>query len=159
MFRLVLRFGSVLFLGWLVIGCGKKPSVVSGQVTYEGQPVQSGYISFIPVDGQGGTSGGPILRGRYKVEDVKPGKVRVEIRAGGELAAMPEIDAPKQMPDPKGAPPPPPPPEEDVIPPDAVGNNETVDIGRGNQKKDFNLERPTRRKPDPAPAPGSPPKK
>jgi hypothetical protein len=113
----------------------------------EGAPVQNGYISFIPVDGTGGTSGGPIKGGRYKVEDVPPGKKRVEIRAGAELAAMPDLDAPKPKVDPKGQQKAQPQnrPDEELIPPDATGNNEVVDIGRGNQKLPFHLDRPKRK--------------
>jgi hypothetical protein len=103
MMRSAVRFGSVLFLAWCMTGCAKKPVQITGQVTYEGAPVQSGYISFIPVEGTGASSGGPIKGGRYKVEDVPPGLKRVEIRAGAEVAAMPDMVAPKPKADGKGA--------------------------------------------------------
>jgi hypothetical protein len=145
MSRLVLRFGCILFLAWVVVGCSKKATYVTGEVNYEGSPVQSGYISFIPVDGQGASTGGPIVRGKFKVEDVPPGPKRVEIRAGAELAAMPDIDAKApagKAGQPKG--------EEEMIPADAEGNNVTVEIGKGNQKlQPFNLERPIRKKAEP----------
>jgi hypothetical protein len=144
MSRFALRFGCVLFLAWLMVGCGKKPNYITGSVSYEGAPVQNGYISFIPVDGQGASTGGQIVRGKYKVEDVPPGSKRVEIRAGAELAAMPDIDA--KAPAGKAAAPK---AEEEAIPADADGNNVVVEIGRGNQKLDFPLERPVKKKTEP----------
>jgi hypothetical protein len=150
MSRFLIRFGCLVFLAWVVVGCARKPSYVTGTVTYEGAPVQSGYITFIPVDGQGASTGGQIVRGKYKVEDVSPGTKRVEIRAGAQLADMPDVDAPKTQPVGKAAPQR---SDEELIPPDAEGNNVSVDIGKGNQKIDFPLERPVKKKTEPAAQP------
>ena len=55
-----------------------------GAVNYDGQPVASGIISFIPADSDGRTSsGGAVVNGKYRVypeANLKPGKYRVEIR-------------------------------------------------------------------------------
>jgi len=62
----------LLLLVFLCAGCGEKSRiskvVVSGQVTYKGQPIQSGDIRFDPIPGTAGpVSGAKIIDGRYKV--------------------------------------------------------------------------------------------
>jgi hypothetical protein len=59
--------------GWVAVlaaacasGCGSS-STVSGEVRYDGQPVQDGMITFLPADGKGPSVGGPITHGRYTV--------------------------------------------------------------------------------------------
>ena len=54
-------------------GCGSAAATVSGEVTYEGQPVGDGYISFTPADGRGKDAGAPIANGRYIVANLPPG--------------------------------------------------------------------------------------
>lgn len=66
-------------------GDGPERVVVSGKVSYQGQPVSDGEIRFVPTEGTTGpTSGGKITDGAYKV-DLKGGVVvganRVEIKA------------------------------------------------------------------------------
>ena len=73
----------------ITIGCGRasgpERASVSGQVTFDGVPVERGSIAFIP-DGQtvGPTAGAVIEKGRYQVpRDAGPvlGTHRVEITA------------------------------------------------------------------------------
>jgi hypothetical protein len=74
-----LAFGA-LTIALLLLGCSKKSSSnVSGKVTYDGQPLESGFISFYPEEGQGSTVGGEIVKGSYSVKGVAPGKNRVQI--------------------------------------------------------------------------------
>jgi hypothetical protein len=58
--------GAVLMIGG---GCGsqKKVSQLSGTVTFKGQPVPAGFISFMPDAAKGGT-------GSVKVAQIKDGK-------------------------------------------------------------------------------------
>jgi hypothetical protein len=70
--RLLSVFAAAAMIA-LVVGCGSSTSV-SGQVTYEGRPVASGFVAFVPLDGRGPTAGGPIKKGRYELHDVVPGK-------------------------------------------------------------------------------------
>jgi len=77
----------VLLLGALA-GCGSGETLgvgVSGSVTYKGQPIKEGAISFIPMSGTNGPSGGAnIDDGKYDIPrraGLAPGKYRVEIRA------------------------------------------------------------------------------
>jgi hypothetical protein len=88
--RYALGTGFAVALAVVSLGCGEQappPRPVSeaeGAVTYDGEPVPSGIISFVPLDGGTGT-GAAVIKGRYRVEpDAKltPGKYRVEIRWG-----------------------------------------------------------------------------
>lgn len=63
-------------------GCDNGRATVTGQVTYQGQPVESGSINFEPLDGRGGTAGGTIENGAFRLSGaagVVPGKKRVRI--------------------------------------------------------------------------------
>src|SRR5262245_2351004 len=57
----MLRFWLTVLLSALVLGCGHSSvATVSGEVTYEGEPVMDGMITFIPADGKGPVVGGRI---------------------------------------------------------------------------------------------------
>jgi hypothetical protein len=71
----------------LLAGCsgskykGDKRYPLAGEVTFDGQPVDVGSISFIPV-GQGRASGGVITDGKYAVPEEKgatAGTYRVQV--------------------------------------------------------------------------------
>src|SRR5215831_2512081 len=71
-----------------LVGCGWGETLgvgVSGTVTYKGQPIKEGTISFIPMSGTNGPKcGANIDEGRYAIPrraGLAPGKYRVEIRA------------------------------------------------------------------------------
>jgi hypothetical protein len=61
---------------------------VEGVVTYDGEPVTAGIVSFVPGDGDArsaGAGGGAVVDGRYHIypeSGLKPGRYRVEIRWG-----------------------------------------------------------------------------
>src|SRR5262245_28470773 len=82
------------FLGLAVVlallnGCGgakgytgEKRHPLSGKVTVDGQPMESGVISFLPEEKGGRVSGGPIKGGAYSVTEAmgaNAGKYRVKI--------------------------------------------------------------------------------
>src|SRR5438270_10062031 len=81
-----------LLCGVLVLplagGCGSKGPVrheITGKVTYKGQPVEEGIISFEPLDGQGSKDGDTILNGNYRIPKDKGlfvGKYKVTIVIG-----------------------------------------------------------------------------
>lgn len=60
----------LLGIGAAVAGCDSGPptGTVSGDVRFEGQPVEKGTITFYPTDGKSPTSGGEITGGKYSVE-------------------------------------------------------------------------------------------
>lgn len=80
-----------LFVAVLLVcaaGCGRNTGTVSigGAVSYDGQPVASGTIIFMPVEGtQGPSTGSAIEAGRYQVPAQKGplagGRYKVEITA------------------------------------------------------------------------------
>jgi hypothetical protein len=77
------RLAALLCLAFLP-GCGGTGQVeVEGTVTYDGQPVKAGAITFVAAENQGLSGGGTILDGKYHVPanvGPKTGKYRVEIR-------------------------------------------------------------------------------
>jgi hypothetical protein len=61
---------------------GEKRYPLAGEVTFEGQAIDVGSISFIPENDKGRASGGVITDGKYDVPEEKganAGKYRVEI--------------------------------------------------------------------------------
>ncbi|UUO07471.1 hypothetical protein M4951_03965 [Blastopirellula sp. J2-11] len=66
-----------------LVGCGKSDGMISvtGLVTYNGDPVQDGSISFTPVDGRGSSGGGMIENGQIIRGKSSPGKIAVQIYA------------------------------------------------------------------------------
>lgn len=84
--RYVLPFGAAGLLLVLAIGCGGSDGrlEVSGSVKVDGQPLESGSISFIPAAGtRGPSAGAEIKQGRYSIAaegGPVPGKYRVEIK-------------------------------------------------------------------------------
>jgi hypothetical protein len=76
-----------------VAGCGDGLSEVSGTVKFDGKEVEKGTIGFIPIDGKGPTTGGPITDGKYSVR-VPVGLMKVEIRATKAGAKKKSYDGP-----------------------------------------------------------------
>jgi hypothetical protein len=73
----VLAIASTLLVS---SGCeGKSRATVQGTIALDGQPIEIGAISFIPVDGQSPTTGGPISNGHYSVPNVPVGEMKVAI--------------------------------------------------------------------------------
>jgi hypothetical protein len=63
-----MRLTCAVLLLALMAGCEDgKIALVSGTVEVDGNPVESGSITFVPVDGQTPTAGGAIKDGRYTV--------------------------------------------------------------------------------------------
>lgn len=81
----VLTLGAVT-----LIGCGGGgPVTISGKVTYDGQPIEQGVISFQDVQGVAGPAEGAITNGAYKVTDVPRGKKNVKITASKKVGSRP----------------------------------------------------------------------
>jgi hypothetical protein len=90
-------------LGVWAGGCGDsgpKRHGVSGTVTYKGQPIKSGLISFIPEGSEASAGGASITDGKYDIPDkagLPAGKYEVSINvptAGGKKKAVAEDEAP-----------------------------------------------------------------
>ena len=132
----------------LLAGCGSSLASVSGQVTYDGKPVEEGYITFTPADGKGKDAGGPIKNGRYRVTELPPGPKVVKViglkkvsfastseemqRKASEARKAGNYDG---LVDPA-----------DTIPENAEGNNVKIDLKPGEQTQNYDLKSPARRK-------------
>jgi len=85
---------AALGLGVLLlsVGCGGDPRIsIQGTVTVDGQPVETGAITFLPADGVGQSAGAVIEMGDYSLP-LPPGKkiVRIEgFRVVGQQHALP----------------------------------------------------------------------
>ena len=65
----------------MFLGCGgSKFTEVSGNVTFDGQPVNKGSISFLPAEGRGPTAAAVIEQGRFSTR-VATGRFKVQILA------------------------------------------------------------------------------
>jgi hypothetical protein len=130
----------------LLSGCGSSQGTVSGEVTYEGQPVGNGYITFTPVGGQGKDAGGPIVNGRYQQIQLPPGtKVarilavkKVSFASTSEEMKRKAADARRDG-DYNGLVEP-----ADTIADTAEGNNVEVEIAAGDNVHDFHLKKPAK---------------
>src|SRR5262249_44927245 len=63
----------------VIAGCGDHRNYeytsISGQVTFDGKPVQQGRISFFPSEsGHGAGGSAPIVDGRYQLDEVPRGR-------------------------------------------------------------------------------------
>lgn len=134
-FRLVL----LLLLATLAGGCGGASSV-SGTVTYEGEPLPKGQILFLPADGKGPSAGAAIVQGKYTINNLTPGPKTVQIVATPESAAPPVMSLEEMakkgptgsaLPDLSAK----------LIPPNAEGNNASIQVNAGNSVLDFHLKK------------------
>lgn len=141
------RLWLVVLVVSLAAGCGDSSSTVTGEVTYDGQPVGDGMITFLPADGKGPPAGGRIANGRYSVTGVPPGPKIVQInavksvqfaRSSAEMEKM--AAAAKAKGNATGIVEP-----ADVIPPDAVGNNNPLEVKPGKQTHIVILKKPEKK--------------
>jgi len=71
------------------VGCGDSGPVrcdVTGTVTLDGEPLETGEILFLPADGQGPSDTCQIVAGAFEGE-VTPGSKKVEISSTKEIPA------------------------------------------------------------------------
>jgi hypothetical protein len=136
------RIGPLVFL--LLAGCGPSLASVSGEVTYEGQPVTNGSITFAPADGKGQVTGATIANGRFTVEKVPPGPKVVKVEAVKDVPfARDSAEMAKRAAsarargDRSGII-----DRADVVPADAVGNNAQIEVKPGKQELSFHLKKP-----------------
>lgn len=142
-----MKIPAIVFLAAVVLsaaaGCTNK-TTLSGQVTYDGQPVENGAITLLPADGKGPSAGGPIKAGRYRVEQLTPGKKIVQVigvkdiefaRSSEEMARFAETtDFQTNRHDVLE--------RADMVPADAEGNFQEITVEPGQHTMDFHLTPP-----------------
>ncbi len=126
----------------LMIGCGSdgpERVVVTGEVTYQGKPLEKGQIRFEPAPGnKAPPSGGFILDGRYTIDakgGVPLGPHKVTIEAYRAAAGHAADDSAEQTAETA-------PPRQQYIPAKYNTNSEleiTIEPGSGTITKDFKL--------------------
>jgi hypothetical protein len=80
----VLRSGGLAML-LLLAGCSS-PGSISGKITYKGQPLKSGTVTFVPDQGGGYTS--DVRDGQYKIEKIPPGPAKIAVIPTSTTAPM-----------------------------------------------------------------------
>jgi hypothetical protein len=145
--QLIARFTALALAVVGAAGCNQTTSV-SGSVTYNGEIVEKGAISFAPADGQSASAGAMITDGKYKVNEIAPGSKIVTIRGAKKVNFAGSSEEAIQMSqeaiasgkewaghlsDPA-----------DYIPADAEGNKQTIEINPGASTIDFELQGPPR---------------
>jgi hypothetical protein len=73
-------FAALVLLLPLAAGCVKPFGSVSGEVTLDGKPLSTGYITFTPADGKGPIIGGPVANGRFDVQNIPAGSKVVSVQ-------------------------------------------------------------------------------
>jgi hypothetical protein len=131
----------------LLTGCNRNNSL-HGNVTYNGEPVEKGSISFRPLDGNGPGFGAQIVDGKYLADKARLGK-HVALVRGVRTTVAPQTTeqaiqqfkeakaAGKTTLDHFGQ-------AADYIPENGEGNSQTVDVEGGKQSLDFALKGPPR---------------
>lgn len=137
---------AVLFLS-CAVGCSQSTEV-SGSVTYNGEIVEKGSISFAPAGGAGQGFGAKIVDGKYQAAKAFPGSKVVVIRGVRKIDfGKSTADSMKRTQEAQAA------GKEyvagngesaDYIPEDAEGNGQTVDVSTGTQTLDFAIKGPPR---------------
>jgi hypothetical protein len=131
------------FLALLVtaIGCQQQATTIDGTVTFNGQPVERGSIRFVSTDKTGPTFGAVIRKGKFTVEKAAPGEKLVTIHAMKQNSVPTSSQEVQQMSEQA---------QQDenyvdpavLIPPNAEGNNKTVQISAGENPLEFHLKSP-----------------
>jgi hypothetical protein len=133
---------ALLLIGALPLaGCQQSDSL-SGTVTYNGEPVENGMITFASADGSGPGFGAQIVDGKYTADKVRLGSHRAYVRGltkAEKLSREQMLEIRKSAGKRAGLP-------VDYIPEDAEGNNQTFEIEGGAQTIDFDITGPPRPK-------------
>lgn len=130
----VARAVCLLTLALVMSGCGDDGlpmGEVTGTVTVDGEPAQTGSIAFFPTDGKSPTAGGAIEGGRYTAQ-VPLGESKVEVRVSKIVGHRKLYDTPDSPTQPL---------LEEVLP--AKYNSQTellIDVTSGVNEQDYDLE-------------------
>jgi hypothetical protein len=118
-----------ILLAGALTGCGGGQATVSGRVTWEGNELERGYVTFYPADGRGVALGAEVAGGRYRVAGLVPGKKRVRVVAQPRPERTADARKVKLL------------PPADPIPDNAAGNNDVVEVAGGARTLDLALRK------------------
>ncbi len=95
-FRLLPFAAAAVFGATLAAGCGKQSDrlLVTGEVTFDGRPVEDGFVTLIPL-GKGPSAGGRITAGQLEIAPAKgplPGEYRILVQATRETGRVVATD-------------------------------------------------------------------
>lgn len=131
----------------VLAGCEQK-TAISGKVTYNGEAVENGTISFRPVGNGGRSFGAQIKDGAFEVAEAQPGTWTAVIVGVNKIDfSMSSDEAARKANEKKTT------PGHlkghvsnaaDYIPEDAEGNSKEVEIASGAQTLDFDVKGPPR---------------
>jgi len=116
-----------------LLGCGSSATTVSGTVTVNNQPLQSGYVTFFAVESTKAARGAPVNDGKFSLKEIPPGKWKAliskapEVQAGKSANGVPTLKLAYSAP---------------AISPKTKGNQRIVEIRAGEQTLDFTLQQP-----------------
>ncbi len=124
-----------------VVGCQKGATTIEGTVTFNGQPVERGSIRFVSTDKTGPTFGAVIKNGKFTAEKATPGEKIVTIHALKQNRVPTSSEEVQRMSEQA---------QQDanyvdpavLVPPNADGNNQTIQIAEGVQSLEFHLKSP-----------------
>lgn len=131
-----------------VAGCGGGAGTVTGEVTYDGSPVRTGYVTFAPADGKGQMAGAEIKDGKYRAENVPVGPkvVKVEASEGPAVSIQTTADLERFSKENKGKIGPDGIVRTETVPADADGNNQPYEVKAGEQELKLTLKKPAGKK-------------
>ena len=69
-------------------GCGQSLPEFEGTLTWNGKPVEQGYIEFTPLDGAGQVTGVSVSNGQFKIRSA-PGLKKVSVRGKRKVGEKP----------------------------------------------------------------------
>jgi hypothetical protein len=113
---------------------------VSGNVTFNGKPLEKGLITFSPTGSKGGTAGSEITDGKFRVEKLVPAAYQASVAAVPELKIIGPNDpeAKRTLSDAEIR------AMIDPLPPDTTGKEQSIEVKGGQQTLDFRLESKSR---------------
>jgi len=125
------------------VGCSSTTATINGTVTFEGQDVEKGMITFTPADGSGAVVGCDIKNGKFYAKGVAPGRNVLLVtavkqvtfaRSSEEMAQMAQAPAAQEgivgLIDPA-----------DLIPSNAEGNNQIHTFQTGSNQLELAIKK------------------
>jgi len=132
----ILPLNLVMIPLLVLLGCGRSEGTVTGTVTFQGQPIDQGLITFSPAGNEGSAAGDEIVQGKYSVTGLKPAKYHVTV----EATKPPKFTSPNDPANARAKTDEEIRAQHDPLPADTTGKEQDLDVKVGAQTLDFKLE-------------------